>query len=691
MRRPGRSIASAIGFWLLPAVLPFPCGPALAQPAVTRVEGRSIAVEFDRSLHSRVIARFDDRSVALTEFGPSDFLEVAGRRIQDFRLRSVRRRTIRDALGPGRQVTLIGEAPGLKKVITATVYAEFPRHIFFRIEYLNTGSAELLVESWTSHHYRLLPAEQATDPPFWSFQPGSYSKRPDWVLPLRAGFKQENYLGMNATDYGGGTPVVDVWRKDAGLAVGHIETVPRLVSLPVEVESDGRASLALRQKSGQVLKPGGRLTTWHTFVAVHRGDHFQALRDYSRAMGKLGFRFRPAPESAFLPIWCGWGYGREFTPPQIYGALPMVKKLGFGWVTLDDGWQTAEGDWFLVKEKFPAGDRDMRAMVDKFHAEGFRAQLWWAPLAADPDTELLKQHREMLLLNADGSPQRITWWNSWYLCPAYPGVLEHHRKLVEKFIREWDYDGLKLDGQHLNGVPPCYNPAHKHARPEESVEALPRFFKMIYETALAIKPDALIELCPCGTAYAFHYLPYLNMSVASDPRGSWQIRLKGKTLKALHGDGVAFFGDHVELSDNGDDFASTMGIGGVVGTNFRWPPGSGGQRKGRGDLTPEREKHFQKWLNLYREKMLSRGEYLGDLYDIGFDRPEAHVVRKGETLYYAFFAPAYRGRIELRGLAPRTYRVVDYENQRDLGNVRGPKAALEVEFQRHLLLEARPD
>jgi len=223
------------------------------------------------------------------------------------------------------------------------------------------------------------------------------------------------------------------------------------------------------------------------------------------------------------------------------------------------------------------------------------------------------------------------------------------------------------------------------------VEALPRFFKMIYETALAIKPDALIELCPCGTAYAFHYLPYLNMSVASDPRGSWQIRLKGKTLKALHGDGVAFFGDHVELSDNGDDFASTMGIGGVVGTNFRWPPGSGGQRKGRGDLTPEREKHFQKWLNLYREKMLSRGEYLGDLYDIGFDRPEAHVVRKGETLYYAFFAPAYRGRIELRGLAPRTYRVVDYENQRDLGNVRGPKAALEVEFQRHLLLEARPD
>jgi alpha-galactosidase len=33
--------------------------------------------------------------------------------------------------------------------------------------------------------------------------------------------------------------------------------------------------------------------------------------------------------------------------------LPIVKKLGFRWVILDDGWQTAEGDWFLNPENFP--------------------------------------------------------------------------------------------------------------------------------------------------------------------------------------------------------------------------------------------------------------------------------------------------------------------------------------------------
>jgi alpha-galactosidase len=65
--------------------------------------------------------------------------------------------------------------------------------------------------------------------------------------------------------------------------------------------------------------------------------------------------------------------------------------------------------------------------------------------------------------------------------------------------------------------------------------------------------------------------------------------------------------------------------------------------------------------------MLSRGEYIGDLYDIGFDRPEAHVVRKSANMYYAFYAPEFSGVVELRGLADRGYRIRDYVNGADLG------------------------
>jgi alpha-galactosidase len=659
-----------------------------AQEAV-RVEGKNIRIEFDREMHSRVVANFGGGEKVIGDFSPSEYIRVAGADVTDFANPRSQRKPFHDKLGSGFQTVITGTAPALKKTVTITVYDEFPRMVFFDVGYANTGTADLKVSSWTNQHYAIAAGGSAGQPAFWSYQSGSYEKRPDWVLPLKPGFKQENYMGMNQPDYGGGTPVADVWRRDVGIAVGHLEMAPKLVSTPVTMPDAGRATVAVEFKHDRVLKPGETLHTFRTFVAVHQGDYFQALRDYRDVMIAQGVRFNAAPDSAFEPIWCAWGFGRKMKPSQLIGALPIVKKLGFTWVTLDDGWQTAQGDWFLNPSKYPKGDADMRALVDKIHAEGFKAQLWWAPLAADPGTELLNKHPEMLLLNADGSKQKISYWNSFYLCPADPAVVEYHKAIVVKAMRDWGFDGLKLDGQHMNGAPPCYNPAHKHARPEESVEAMPKFFQAIYETAQQIKPEALVEFCPCGTGYSFFTLPFMNMTVASDPESAWQVRLKGKTLKALEGDSMAYFGDHVDMVK--DDFASTVGVGGVVGTNFRWPVGAGAFQEGK-DLSPTREQLFAKWIGIYKEKMLSRGEYMGTLYDIGFDRPETHAIRKGESLYYAFYAPQWSGTITLRGLVSgRSYHVTDYVDGKDLGTVRGPAATLDVKFDKHLLIEAKPE
>jgi alpha-galactosidase len=262
----------------------------------------------------------------------------------------------------------------------------------------------------------------------------------------------------------------------------------------------------------------------------------------------------------------------------------------------------------------------------------------------------------------------------------------YHKELVRKILVDWGFDGLKLDGQFMNGVPACYNPAHHHQRPEESVEALPDFFREIYDAAQSAKPGSLVEFCPCGTSFSFFTMPHFNMSVASDPTSSFQVRSKGKTLKGLMGDDIPYFGDHVELSDGHDDFASTLGVGGVVGTQFVLP--SLVEKHDRFDLTPAHEKTFRKWLALYQEKGLSRGQYLGTLYDIGFDLPETHVIRKDQKMYYAFFANTWNGSVELRGLDNREYHVVDYVDGKDFGIVHGPVAHVSAIFSKHLLLEA---
>ena len=665
--------------------------PAVAAdlpPGKPRIQGGNLRVEFDNRLRSRVVARFGKTETVMGPFTASETVTTTDTTLTGFLLSSQKRERTKDTFGEGDRLTVEGRAGTLTKIVTVTVYDDFPAMAFFDVQYTNTGTSKLAIKSWTNNSYALNAQRGVGAPAFWSYQSGSYEKRPNWVLPLYTNFRQENYQGMNADDYGGGTPIVDVWRRDVGMAVGHVEPRPKLVSLPVSMPDPAHASIAVSFTKAISLSPGENFHTFHTFVAVHQGDYFRTLADYRRFMMKQSFQMATAPNDAFGAIWCAWGYGRKVQPQQVYETLPTVKRLGFAWVTLDDGWQNNVGDWALDPKKFPHGDADMKALVDRIHQEGFKAQLWWSPLSAVPDSQLLRDHADYELLNSDGSTRKVSWWDSYYLCPAERRVVEYHKALVRKILVDWGFDGLKLDGQDMNGVPACYNPAHHHARPEDSVEALPDFFKAIYDTAQAVKPGTLVEFCPCGTAFSFFTMPHFNMSVASDPRGSFQIRSKAKTLKALMGDNIPFFGDHVELSDGGNDFASTLGVGGVVGTQFVLP--SLVTKHGKSDLTPQREKDFEKWLRIYREKMLSKGQYLGQLYDIGFDAPETHAIRKDQAMYYAFFAREWKGTVELRGLEGRNYSVVDYVAGKSLGTVSGPTAYLPVEFDGHLLLELQP-
>ena len=654
-----------------------------------QIEAKNLEMEFDHNLRSRVIARFEGKQISLGPFAASERVTTSTGILAEFPFISKHSERITDNIGAAQRLTIIGKASNLTKTVKVTIYDDFPAMAVFDVQYANTRTTPVTITQWINNAYTVEAQSPSGEPAFWSYQSGSYEKRPNWVLPLTLAFHQRNYLGMNAGDYGGGTPVIDVWRRDVGIAVGHVELRPKLVSLPVSMPDSRHAKIGVESPYSIRLNPGDTFHTLRTFVSVHQGDYFRTLEEYRRFMMAQGLRPATPPTDGQGAIWCAWGYGRTVRLQQVYDTLPTVKQLGFKWVTLDDGWQNNVGDWALDPKKFPNGDADMKALVDRIHQEGFRAQLWWSPLSAVPDSELLKHHRDYALLNQDGSKRKISWWNSYYLCPADKNVVEYHKTLVRKILMEWGFDGLKLDGQHMNGAPACYNPAHHHARPEDSVEAMPDFFRELYETAIAVKPGALIEFCPCGTSYSFFTMPYFNMSVASDPESSFQVRSKAKTLKALMGDDLPFFGDHVELSDGGNDFASTLGVGGVVGTQFVLPALV--QKRSKSDLTPAREKDFEKWLRIYREKMLSRGQYLGELYDIGFDVPETHVIRRDRTMYYAFFARHWQGPVVLRGLEDRDYSVYDYINNKSYGTVRGREVQLPVEFGGHLLLEVRPE
>jgi alpha-galactosidase len=656
-----------------------------AEPAV-RIGDAAIILEFDAALRSRILTPSGTALEPITDYEAGETLRLAGgNRIEEFHFQDAQRSSIKDVHGPGTRHVVRGTNEGIEKQLSIVLYERYPGFALLDVAYRNNRAEPVDLEGWVNGAHVLKPAAGA-EPEYWSFSGATYEDRRDWVRPVHAGFDQRNFMGMNSSDYGGGTPVVDVWRRDCGLAVGHVETMPKLVALPVAMTATG-VRVAVECEHTFTLAPGESSSTFLTFVAVHRGDYFATLDAYRRILAERGIVQARVPEAAYEPIWCAWGYERGFTVAQIMHTLPKARELGLVWAVVDDGWQTAEGDWYLNRNKFPNGDADMIALVQAIRRAGMKPKLWIAPLAARPGSDLLRAHSDMLLLDKQGAAQNITWWNSYTLCPAYPKTVEWGKTLVRKMMQEWGYQGLKLDGQHLNGVAPCYNPAHQHSRPEESVEKLQEFWASIYREATSIDPDAVIELCPCGTCQAFHNMRYMNQPVASDPLTSWQVRHKGKTIKALMGSHAAYAGDHVELSDWGNDFASTVGIGAIVSTKFTWPQDVG---EGGVLLTREKEAEWRRWIALHNAKRLPQGHYRGDLYDIGFDKPEAHAIAKADRVYYAFYADRWNGPIELRGLENRQYKVADYWTGRTIGAVSPGAGRLSVSFERFLLLEATP-
>ena len=541
---------------------------------------------------------------------------------------------------------------------------------------------------------------KAQDSVVWSLQPSSTSARLDWVLPVKEGFEKQNYLGMNNSDYGGGIPVLDLWQRDGGMAIGLFEPVLRMISMPVEWKRYSQeVSACLRYDLPEAieLQQGDTLHCYKAFRYQHKGDYFNALRVFSEYMqANESIEMQPSEPEAFEPVWCAWGYGRPFKMNMVLGTLDKVAELGFRWVDVDDGYQIAEGDW-NTNELFPGGDKDMRHITDEIHKRGLKAKLWWAPLAADPDTKLAKEHPEMLLLTDEWAREYITWWDSWYLSPVNPATDAYTRDLLKMFLQTWNFDGLKIDGQHLNCCLPDYNEASQLESPWDAPEQMPTYFGKIYTEARQMKPDAVIQVCPCGCAVNYWLLPQINQAVASDPMSSRQVRMKRKAYAAM-APALAYYGDHVELTDGGNDFASQIGTGAVIGTKFTYPEDNPDWTEGPFKLTPEKEQLVRKWMKIYKENNLARGEYL-NLYTWGYDYPEAHVIRQNHALYYAFYVDpdtsdgSYSGTIELRGLEPsKVYTATEYAaDEPHSFIVDGSNPKIEVNFQKSYLLKVSED
>lgn len=134
---------------------------------------------------------------------------------------------------------------------------------------------------------------------------------------------------------------------------------------------------------------------------------------------------------------------------------------------IDDGYQSAIGDWLIVNKKFPSG---MKACADAVHEKGMKAGLWLAPFAATPNSKVFKEHNDWLVKDDCGQPLCVGHnWGGFYALDIYDkGAREYIKHFFDVVLNEWGYDMVKLDFLYAC----CTKPIHNKTRGQIMCEAM---------------------------------------------------------------------------------------------------------------------------------------------------------------------------------------------------------------------------
>lgn len=160
------------------------------------------------------------------------------------------------------------------------------------------------------------------------------------------------------------------------------------------------------------------------------------------------------------------GITEEILSRDLEGLATMGDKADI--FQIDDGYQTAVGDWLTVKEKkFPRG---MKYLADKIHSYGYKAGLWLAPFNAQKSSKVVKNHPDWLIKGDDGKPETgsIAWGGAYTLDLYNPEAKEYIREVFRCVFDEWGFDMVKLDFLYSE----CHTPRNGKSRGTIMTEAM---------------------------------------------------------------------------------------------------------------------------------------------------------------------------------------------------------------------------
>ena len=230
------------------------------------------------------------------------------------------------------------------------------------------------------------------------------------------------------------------------LLAGFITSRRMMCRLTVELAEAGVAYLEFCCDADHILVDPGESVESEELLLTYGTDSQLLLEEFASRWG----RNMHARTWSHVPSgWCSWYYYfKSITAADIAENLDYLEshhaEFPLEYIQLDDGWQSAYGDWLQANTKFPEG---LQALAHSISAKHFKPGLWLAPFLVEKDSCLYSAHPEWTIRTPEGETVWISPWGNIELAildGTHPEVQAHFRNLFRQ-LAELGFEYVKLD------------------------------------------------------------------------------------------------------------------------------------------------------------------------------------------------------------------------------------------------------
>lgn len=205
---------------------------------------------------------------------------------------------------------------------------------------------------------------------------------------------------------------------------------------------------------GAILKEG-ESRRLHSVLGGSGASAPELLEKWAVRAGKASGARVSAP---YQVGWCSWyHYFGLVTEHALRDNLALASSFPFTVFQLDDGFQSAIGDWVTTNDKFPSS---IEGIASTIAANGQAPGIWIAPFLASPESRLAKGRPELIAQFKESIPLIATvnpgWGGPVYaLDTTKPETLAHLEEVARSLV-EAGFKYLKLDFLFASSVPGTY-------------------------------------------------------------------------------------------------------------------------------------------------------------------------------------------------------------------------------------------